>query len=123
VLTDPVSGNTFSATFEIAHFDPSFELWGVTIEHTIDPMSSEDPVDYWTDVTTNYFELFPSEDEEDDVDEEEPEIDDEDVISPNGDDTGGNGNGDKGGETPGFELLAVIVAFAITFIILRRKKL
>jgi len=134
-LANPVSGNTFTATFEMVDFDPKFEIWGITTEYTIDPMSSDVPFDWtnrWMDFTSNFFDLFPSEDDEDDVDEDEPDIDDddedttddnEDIILPNDDDTVGDGNGDTGGGTPGFEILVFIVALTISFIILKRKKL
>lgn len=129
-LTDPVSGNTFTATFEIAHFDPAVEVLGKVME--ADPMFLTDAFSvFWMDVTSNLLSLLPSIDDEDGVDEDEPiddededtTGDDEDIILPNGDDTDGDGNGGNGGGTPGFEILAFIVALAIAFIILKRKKL
>jgi len=108
-LTDPVSGNTFTATFEIADFDSTFEVWGATLESKLGT---------WMD-----FAVIYSGDDDDDVEPDEEDDDNEDIILPNGDDTDGDGNGDKGGGTPGFEILAFIVALAIAFIILKRKKL
>ena len=65
----------------------------------------------WFDYAPNTYSPYYSEDDDDDV---EPDEDD---------DTSGDSNGDKGEGTPGFEAIAVIVALAIAFIILRRKKL
>lgn len=133
-LTDPVSGNTFTATFEITHFDPEFEVFGKVIEMDPDPMHTIDNISFfWMDVTTNLLSLLPSVYDEDISDEDESDVDDEDenttdddedIIPENGDGTDGDGNGDTGGgTTPGFEILVFIVALAIAFIILKRKKL
>jgi hypothetical protein len=131
-LTNPVSGNTFTATFEIAHFDPAFEVSGMIMG--ADPMhaTDEELAFFWMDVTSNLLSFTTGEDDEDDNDEDESDIDegdedttgdDEDIITPNGDDTGGDGNGDTGGGTPGFEIITFMVAITIMFIILKRKKL
>ncbi|ENO12219.1 hypothetical protein MBGDC06_00737, partial [Thermoplasmatales archaeon SCGC AB-539-C06] len=119
-------GNTIIFTFTRSGSTEIGEIVGYTMEN------SEDYIQGWADYAPNDFSTWFSGDDDDAVDEDESDEDDEDedttgddedIILPNGDDTDGDGNGDKGGGTPGFEILAFIVALAIAFIILKRKKL
>ena len=103
-------GNTIIVTFTLSDSTEVETLVGYAME------SSEGYVDAWADYAPSSFSPWYSEDDDD-----EP-IDDDDEPIDDGDDTAGDGDGDKGGGTPGFEAVAVIVALAIIFIILRRKK-
>ena len=130
-LTDPVSGNTLTATFEIAHFDPAFEVSGRVIEADPDQINVTDELGgLWIDVTTNLLSLLSGGDDEDGNDEDESDVDttdedtsgdDEDIILPNGNDT--DGNGGNGSGTPGFEGFIAFVTLLIIAIILRKKRI
>lgn len=100
-------GNTIIATFTLSEGESTdFEVfWGYNME--IDEEFGE----RWFDYAPNSYSPYYNGDDDDDVEPDE------------NDDTSGDSNGEKGGGTPGFEAIAVIVALAIAFIILRRKKL
>lgn len=138
MLDNPVSGNTFTAVFDIQDPDATFTVWGEAIEYTSleDTQTSE----WWGDwAPATYAPWYTGEDEEitcyrcnPQTGELESDIFEGDEC-PTGwqasppdceDDTteeNGNDNGDGDG-TPGFEALALISAVAIALMILRRRK-
>jgi len=108
MLTDPLSGDrkTFTATFEIADPDPTFDVWGVTMEfkNVEDLTTGGGQVEYWGDFAPNTFGPGAVGDDDND------------------DDASGTDGTDSTKGTPGFETLAVIAALGVAFILLRRKK-
>jgi len=120
-------GNTIIFTFtRLSDSTEVEEIVGYAMEN------SEDFSNTWADYAPNNFSPWYSGDDDDDTgddeddtgDDEDDTVDDDDdvIISPNGDDTGGDGNGGNGGGITGFEAIAVIAAIAVALIILRRKK-
>ena len=101
------SGNTITATYDaIGTFTSDINLWGWAVEYTVygDTMS-----DWWADWAPNeespYYEQYRGEDDPDPVDDP---TDPSRPAPPDG--------------TPGFELFALITAFAaIVFIIKKRQ--
>jgi len=92
-LVDPVSGNTFTATFEIDDPGVTYTVHGYTIEYK--EAGGEGLGEMWQDYAPDTYSPWY---------------------------TGGDGNGGTGGGTPGFETLAVIAAIGVALIILRRRK-
>ena len=91
-LLNPVSGNTFTATFEIDNPGATYTVHGYTIEYK---EVGEELGEMWQDYAPDTYSPWY---------------------------TGGDGNGGNGGGTPGFETLAVIAAIGVALIILRRRK-
>ena len=94
-LENPVSGNTFTATFEIDNPDATYSVWAYSGEYA--EVGDESGEAWWDYAPNTYSPWY----------------------------TGGDGNGGDnggGGGTPGFETLAVIAALGAAFIILRRRK-
>jgi len=113
-------GNTIIFTFTRSDLIGIGEIWGSAMEN------SEDYSQGWMDYAPNSFSPYYSGDDDDDTGDDDDDTGDDDdddvIISPNGDDTGGDGNGGNGGGIPGFEAITVIAAIAVALIILRRKK-
>ncbi len=132
-LTNPVSGNTFTATIEINHGDDSFDVHGYAME-TVDGTEA-----YWDYAPNTYAPYYEEESTEDSGDDEGTNSNDSD-DTPDGEDTSdetGDGEtntdsententGDSGGEsgsgTPGFEILTLIAALAIALILINKRK-
>jgi len=91
-LENPVSGNTFTATFEIDDPDATYSVWAYSAEYA---ETGDESGEAWWDYAPNTYSPWY---------------------------TGGDGNGGTGGGTPGFETLAVIAAIGVALIILRRRK-
>ena len=115
IITNPISGNTFTATFEIADLDPTFELWGFVMEFL--EAYEEGDTSYswdWMDVVPNTL-MIP--DFSGDTGEDDEPTDDDDV-EPGGDDdeiTTGNESyipPDEKGEIPVNEIVIVTSAAA-----------
>lgn len=132
-LSNPVSGNTFTATFEISNSDASFDLWGYAME----TVGTEAYHDYAPNSYAPYYEGGSTEDSG--TDEGTDSNDSEDTQ--NGEDntggTEGDGETDAGSEntentedtagdsdsgTPGFEILTLVASVAIALILLRKRK-
>jgi hypothetical protein len=127
-LTDPVSGDTFTAIFEIDHPEDSFNLYGVASE-SVD--ATEAYYDYAPNMFAPYYE--GSTDDDEPVDDPDPgdstdaddtenandsdNTDQTDTTDLNTDDT----TDDGGGGIPGFETIALIAAIGIALILLKRK--
>ena len=95
-LVNPVSSNTFTATFPIADPSATYSVWAYSAEHVeTGDESGEAWWDYAPDTHSPWY-----------------------YISGDGD----TGDGGTGGGTPGFETLAVIAAVGVALIILRRRK-
>ena len=131
MLNDPISGDTFTATFEIPNPDESYNVYGFTVEST----SSEEQ---WGDYAPADYAPWYSESDSDDTDDTDntDNSDDTDDGTTNGadDSTDETTDGEKtddtntGGDTPsngtpGFELVLVFLAIVVAsiFIIKRRK--
>ncbi len=127
-LTDPVSGDTFTAIFEINHPEDSFNLYGSASE-------SVDATEAYYDFAPNMFAPYyeGSTDDDEPVDDPDPgdstdaddtenandsdNTDQTDTTDLNTDDT----TDDGGGGIPGFETIALIAAIGIALILLKRK--
>lgn len=126
-LNDPISGNTFTAIFEIDYPEDSFELYGFASE-SVD--ATEQYHDYAPNMFAPYYE--GSTDDDEPVDETDPgdtdntdDTDTTDSTDPTTDETTENTDNtdstiDKG--TPGFGILALFAGLAIALIITKRKK-
>jgi len=126
-LNDPISGNTFTAIFEIDHPEDSFELYGFASE-SVD--ATEQYHDYAPNMFAPYYE--GSSDDDEPVDETDPgdtdntdDTDTTDSTDQTTDETTENKDNtdsttDKG--TPGFGILALFAGLAIALIITQRKK-
>jgi hypothetical protein len=126
-LTDPVSGNTFTATFEIDYPEDSFELYGFASE-SVD--ATESYYDYAPDMFSPYYEGSTDDEPVDDSNQENSDNNDasdndqNNTNTDNGAGTNENTDSTSGteSESPGFEFFALIAAFAaIVFIIKKRK--
>ena len=109
IIDNPVSANMFTTTFDISDSSDVYTAWGYAIESTDE---ANQQVEGWLDYAPGSF--APWYDDPGDGDGGLPGGDD-----PNGGD-GNTGNGASG--TPGFELIVVIAAIGVAFILLKRKK-
>jgi hypothetical protein len=115
ILEDPVSGNTFTATFTIDDPLESYTLRGYAQQ--LESIGDESIVEWWGDFApddyfydyTGYEEPDEEEPDEEEPDEEEP--DEEDESS-----TGDNQN------TPGFEIITLILGITVFIFVYRRRK-
>ncbi|MFO8133875.1 MAG: hypothetical protein R6U10_08110 [Thermoplasmatota archaeon] len=105
-IDDPVSGDTFTATFEVENPDASYELWGAAAE------SPAEGSEEWGDYAPS--EYAPWDSGDDDTDDG----DTDDGAADGGDD--GTGNGGDG--TPGFEVPFVLLAMLVAGILLVKRK-
>lgn len=108
-IDDPVSGDTFTATFEVENPDASYELWGATAES---PAGSEKWGDY---APSEYAPWDSGDDDTDEGDTDDGDTDGED------DGTDGTDNGGNGG-MPGFEILSLLGAIGITLLYFTTKR-
>jgi len=99
-LENPVSGNTFTATFEIDNPDATYSVWAYSAEYA---EAGDESGEAWWDYAPDTYSPWYTSDGDDGT-------------------NGGDGNGGTGGGTPGFETLAVIAALGIAFIVLKRRK-
>lgn len=101
-----VSGNSISVDLDVVGDTTDVELWGWAAEYTGD---SQITGEWWGDWAPN--SKFTGT-----------------INDDTGGDTGGDTNGDDGNgdtskpSTPGFELIAVIAAVAVAFILLKRRR-
>ncbi|MFO8078371.1 MAG: hypothetical protein R6U21_07015 [Thermoplasmatota archaeon] len=111
MLDDPISDDTFTATFEIDNPDESFNVYGFTHE-------SSGSEEQWGDYAPNeYAPWYSGNEDTDDTDDGTADGDNESTDNTsNGEDTSGNG-------TPGFELVLLFLSIVVAsiFIIKRRK--
>lgn len=109
-LEDPVTGSTFTATFDIDDPDATYAVYGYTIELK---ETGDESGESWQDYAPNLYAPWYTGDGDGNGDG--------DGDTGDGDT---DGNGDEGGgiKVPGFEIIAVISALAIALIILRRRK-
>jgi hypothetical protein len=107
-LENPISGNTFTASFEVSDPDAQYTLYGFNAEHT--DIDAEHGEAWWDYAPNTYAPWYSAGDGDGDGD---------------GDGNGNGGNGDNGGNgssgTPGFEAIILIAAIGIALIIIRRK--
>ncbi|MEF8848185.1 MAG: Heimdall-CTERM domain-containing surface protein [Candidatus Thermoplasmatota archaeon] len=129
MLDNPVSGNTFSATFEVDNPDESYNVYGYTQEY----IGSEE---HWGDYAPNEYAPWYSEDDdttdddttdggEDNTPDNATDGDSADNATDDGetDDTS-NGEDSSGNGTPGFELVLVfLAAILISVFLMKRRKL
>jgi len=134
-LTSPVSGNTLTATFTLNDPSLTYELRGYAQE-----LSSigDETAEWWGDWAPDaYFNAYTGYTEEDDTEEDDTEEDDTEEEDTEEDDTEDDeteddekeddgttetGDGEDSGSTPGFELISIIAAIGVAYIILRKKK-
>jgi hypothetical protein len=126
-LNDPISGNTFTAIFEIDYPEDSFELYGFASE-SVD--ATEQYHDYAPNMFAPYYDGSTDDDEPvDGTDSEDSDNTDDtdttdstdqttDETTENTDNT--DSTSDKG--TPGFGILALFAGLALALIITKRKK-
>jgi hypothetical protein len=97
-----VSGNTLSGVFNVLGDTSTVELWGWTAEYT-NIAGSQATNEWWGDWAPNSKIPF---------------------STGGGDNTGGNNTGgnNTGTKTPGFEVIPVITAVAVSAILLRRRR-
>jgi len=96
-IENPISGNTFSASFEVSDPNLDYTVVAFNVEHSdIDNDQGEAWWDYAPNSEAPYYSAGAGEEDTD------------------------TGNDDSG--TPGFELLVLLAALGISFIILRRKR-
>ncbi len=107
MLDDPVSGDTFTATFEVDNPDESYSVYGYTVESA----SSEEQ---WGDYAPSEYAPWDSGDDTDEGDTGD------DATDGGDDDTDGTSDGGDG--TPGFELPFVFLAMVVVSIILVKRK-
>jgi PGF-CTERM protein len=100
-LDNPISGNTFIASFEIDDPTLDYEVIGFNVESS-DPDAEHGEA--WWDYAPNTEAPYYG------------------TNGNGGNGDGGDGDGNGGDGTPGFEALAVIAAFGAAFILLRRRK-
>ncbi|MDG6219311.1 MAG: hypothetical protein QCI00_07710 [Candidatus Thermoplasmatota archaeon] len=115
------SGNTITATFDlVGTFTSGVDLWGWAVEYTTYGNTMDD---WWADWAPNeespYYEQYRGEDDpEDPVDDPEDPVDDpEDPVDDPDQSRPAPPNG-----TPGFELFALITAFAAVVLIIKKRK-
>lgn len=105
ILDNPISGNIFTATFNVSDPNLEYTAWGWTGEFSD---FSNQGGEGWLDYAPGTFAPW--------------------YTAGGNDDGNGDGDGDENGGTtlptgtPGFETLAGITALGIAFIFLRRKK-
>jgi hypothetical protein len=127
-LNDPISGDTFTAIFEISHPEDNFDLYGFASE-SVD--ATEAYYDYAPDMFAPYYEASTDDNEPvdetdsgdtdntedtDTTDSTDQTTDETTEITDNPDSTTDTDNG-----TPGFEFLAIIAAFAAIIFIVKRR--
>ena len=110
MITSPISGNTFTATFTVNDPSATYELRGYAQELSV---LGNETTEWWGDWAPNtyfydYSGYVPEEEEEEEEEEQEEE-------EKTGDDDEDNGS-------PGFEVIVFIAAIAIAILLLRRKK-
>ena len=115
MLTAPMSGNTFTATFTVNDPDASYEVRGYAQELSV---IGDEASEWWGDWAPNtyfydYSGYIPEEEEEEEQ-EEEPE------EEQNGEEKSGDDSEDNG--SPGFEVIVFIAAITIALLFMRRKK-
>ena len=98
-LDDPISGNTFTATFEVSNPDSDWQVYGFNVEY-YEPGNEQGEA--WWDYAPNSNAPW--------------------YTGGDGDGDSGNGGSSGSSGTPGFETITVIAAVGIALIILRRKK-
>jgi hypothetical protein len=140
---------TISISFDVTETDESFNLWGITVEYSsINDMTSGTASYYYDVAPISYavdYEytggLDDGEDDQEDNETEEPDVnetddgtDDEPVDDgedgSSGEDgtpddsTIGTDDGEESGDdgTPGFEIMALIAAIGVAFVLLRKRK-
>jgi hypothetical protein len=105
-LTNPISGNKFTTSFEVSDPSANYEVIAFNVEHTnIDEEHGEAWWDYAPNSEAPYYGLGGDGNNNGDS---------------NGDTGGGSSQPSSG--TPGFELLVVIAAIGIASIELKRRK-
>ena len=114
IIDNPVSGNMFTAIFDVNDPNLNYIAWAEADEYTDE---INDQVEGWRDFAPDSYAPWsePVEGNGDDDDNGDTNGEDDE----NGGDTGGNGSSTG---TPGFEVITVIIALGVAFILLRRKK-
>lgn len=118
-LSEPISGNTFTAIFEINHPEDSFDLYGFASE-SVD--ATEAYHDYAPDIFAPYYEGSKGDDEPvDETDSNELNTSgDIDESTKETDEIDSKSISDKG--TPGFEIFAFLYAFIIMLLFVKKRK-
>ena len=131
-LNDPVSGDTFTAIFEIDYPEDSFELYGFASE-SVD--ATEQYHDYAPNMFAPYYE--GSTDDDEPVDDTDPNEDTDSEGTDNTDDTDTTDSTDLNTDedtdntesttgtdtgTPGFGIFALLSGLVIALLFTRRKK-
>lgn len=117
--TFTASGNTLTGTIEAFGDETFTECWSVAFEYSVDVTQIQDinDIEYWADYVPGSFSPWDTT-----TGGDEGTGDTTTGDGDNGGDTEGTGGDNGGGKgTPGFEVLTIITALAIAFIILRRK--
>ena len=125
-----VDGNIISATLDKVGDDTTTtELYGLS--WIWEGYGAEQyNLDHWHDWVGDYdwgptFDPDEEEPDEEDPDEEDPdeeEPDEEDDDEQNGEGSTDDGNGEGNGQSPGFEIISLIIGITILIFVYRRKK-
>jgi hypothetical protein len=116
-LTNPVSGDTFTATFTVNDPTATYEIRGYAAEYsTFGDEGAEWWGDWAPDAYFNEYTGYQGSDGDDDTTGDDDTSDDD----TSGDGTEEEGNGGTG--TPGFEAVALLAAFGAVFILLRKRR-
>ncbi len=99
VLDAPITGNTFTATFELSNPNSDWQVYGFNVEY-YEPGNEQGEA--WWDYAPNSNAPW--------------------YTGGDGDGDGGNGGSSGSSGTPGFEVITVIAALGIALIMLRRRK-
>ena len=117
-LTNPVSGDTFTATFTVNDPAATYEIRGYAAEYST---FGDEGAEWWGDWAPDaYFNEYTGYqgsggDDDDDTGDDGTGGDDTLGDENGGDDTGGTG-------TPGFEAITLIAAIGAIFILLRKRR-
>jgi hypothetical protein len=120
-------GGTLTGTIELMGSSEPTHLWGYATESIVDYTEDIDLTavewygDWWPDIYSPWYGII----DDDDTGGDDTGGDDTGGDDTGGDDTGGDGTGgsttDENG-SPGFELIALIVGFALLIFVFRKKK-
>jgi len=120
IIDNPISGNIFTATFEVSDPNLEYKAWGWTGEFSD---FSNQGGEGWLDYAPGTFAPWYSAGGGDgDGNGGTGDGNDDDTNGDDGTGTNGDDGTDTTDGTPGFETLTIIAALGIAFILLRRKK-
>jgi hypothetical protein len=116
MLENPVSDNTFTATFTLGDPTDTYSIRGFSQQ--FESLGDELNVEWWADFAPDdYFFDYSGYEEPDEEEPDEEEPDEEEPDEEENGSTTGNGN-----NTPGFEIISLIVGITILIFVYRKRK-